>query len=179
MERARLPIRNPDLMTMPAGRRTRVQIRIDGGCHGAVSSVVAVGRRDPDSPVPHPVRVGVAEHVYDFWVSVTMRVFEPNSRTCTSPRAAVSVALCALMLAWLPAVAGEVGVSLSHPTVAGGGGAVEAGQFRVSFTIGEPVAGIASAGEFTLVGGLQATFLGQQQALPEDGIFSDGFESLD
>lgn len=87
--------------------------------------------------------------------------------------------LLALALAGLPAVAGEAGVSLEHPTVASGGGVIEAGQFRVYFTIGEPVAGSATAGEFTVVGGLQATFLVQQQPLPDGGIFYDGFEALD
>lgn len=94
-------------------------------------------------------------------------------------RAPAPIVVCVLALAWIPAVAGESDVSLSHPTVAGGGGVVEAGQFRVYFTIGEPLAGVASAGEFAVVGGLQATFLGQQQPLPDGGIFSDSFESLD
>jgi hypothetical protein len=112
-------------------------------------------------------------------IAVTMRSLNPFSRKRASLCVSSSALLCALALAWLPAGAGEASVSLTHPTVASGGGVVEAGQFRVFFTMGEPAAGSASAGEFTVIGGLQATFLGDQQQLPDEGIFSDGFESLD
>ncbi len=98
---------------------------------------------------------------------------KPSLRACSSAM------LLALAMAGLPAVAGEAGVSLAHPTVAGGGGVMEAGQFRVYFTIGEPAAGRTTAGEFTVVGGLQATFVGQQDPLPDGDIFYDGFEALD
>lgn len=126
-----------------------------------------------------PGRSRVARGAPGWWFAVTMHITRRVSRRYSSLSMLASVGLCSLSLAWLPAIAGGDGVSLSHPTVAGGGGVVEAGQFRVYFTIGEPLAGAASAGEFTVVGGLQATFLGNQQPLPDEGIFSDSFESLD
>lgn len=113
------------------------------------------------------------------WIAVIMHMPKPSSRKNASLRASSSALLCALALAWLPAVAGGASVSLSHPTLASGGGVVAAGQFRIFFTMGEPAAGIASAGAFTVIGGLQATFVAQQQPLPDGGIFSDSFESLD
>lgn len=69
--------------------------------------------------------------------------------------------------------------ALPNTVVAGGGGTVSAGQFRLHSTIGEPAAGTVSNGNLTIKSGFQATFVGQE-AGPDDGhIFYDGFEGND
>jgi len=87
--------------------------------------------------------------------------------------------LLAIAAAALPVAAGEGEVTLSHPTAASGGGVIENGPFRLYFTVGEPVAGPVSQAQYTLIGGLQATFVGTAAPLPDGGIFSDSFEAID
>jgi hypothetical protein len=70
-------------------------------------------------------------------------------------------------------------VELRHSVVAGGGGTVAAGPYRLSSSIGEPAAGPTSAEGLTLTSGFLATFVsGAGGGGPGGGtIFRDGFES--
>lgn len=67
-------------------------------------------------------------------------------------------------------------MNLTNPTVANGGGVIEAGQFRMLVTMGEPAVSQVSANGFVLTSGLQATFLENAGLLP-DSLFSNGFEN--
>lgn len=64
---------------------------------------------------------------------------------------------------------------ISNGTIASGGGIVSNACFSLSSTIGEPVAGNASANDtYTLTAGFQATTANQTRA---DSIFKNGFDN--
>lgn len=67
-------------------------------------------------------------------------------------------------------------VNMTNPTVANGGGVIEAGPFRMLVTMGEPAVSQVSANGFVLTSGLQAVFLENAGLLP-DAVFSNGFET--
>ena len=95
----------------------------------------------------------------------------PSSRV--SERTRRHVAVLAVLISFVPVMAG--GQSVPNSAIAGGGGVVAQGNLKLSFTMGEPVAGPASNGTTRVIGGFQATFLP-----PDDNgkctIFCDGFE---
>lgn len=64
--------------------------------------------------------------------------------------------------------------AVRNGTVASGGSAVSTGPFRVVSTLGEPVMGTASAGEFRLTAGFPATL--PDTVPPTGNIFADSFE---
>ncbi len=73
------------------------------------------------------------------------------------------------------ALAAAEPVVIRNPTIAGGGAVLEAGEFRLIATLGEPVMGTTAAADLRLTAGFPAT-LGDP--LPTEGdIFKDSFES--
>ena len=76
-----------------------------------------------------------------------------------------------------PGMAGGQAIQVPNSVIAGGGGTSSAGQFRLTYSIGEPTACIISSGTTTVTSGFLATFVGSAQGAPDDGrIFADGFE---
>ena len=65
-------------------------------------------------------------------------------------------------------------VEVRNPTVAGGGGTVESGPYRLTGTLGEAGQGTVTAGEVRLTSGFPATIPDPPPLT--DGIFSDDFE---
>lgn len=76
---------------------------------------------------------------------------------------------------WAPCALSQ-STNLTNSTVANGGGVIEAGQFRLLVTMGEPAVSQVSANGFVLTSGLQATFL-EGAGLLTDDLFRDGFEN--
>ncbi len=76
-----------------------------------------------------------------------------------------------------PGLAGSQTLEVPNSVIAGGGGVSANGQFRLTYSIGEPAAGITSSGSTTVTSGFLATFVGSAQGAPDGGsIFADGFE---
>jgi hypothetical protein len=67
-------------------------------------------------------------------------------------------------------------VNVTNSTVANGGGVIEAGEFRMLVTMGEPAVSRIAANGFVITSGLQAAFLEGAGLLPDD-LFRDGFEN--
>jgi hypothetical protein len=66
--------------------------------------------------------------------------------------------------------------NVTNSTVANGGGVIEANEFRMLVTMGEPAVSQVSANGFVITSGLQAAFLEGAGLLPDD-LFRDGFEN--
>lgn len=85
---------------------------------------------------------------------------------------------CALLAAALISIplnaAAPAAFSIRNPTIVAGGGVVVSGNLRLSFTIGEAVAGPVSAGGWNLVAGFPPT-IPTPPPLSES-IFANGFE---
>ena len=75
-----------------------------------------------------------------------------------------------LLLAFLSTAAAQYAVR--NGTVAGGGGTLSSGQYRLIGTVGEPAAGTVSTPQYRLTSGFPAT-IGDAR---DGGIFSDSFE---
>lgn len=76
-----------------------------------------------------------------------------------------------------PGLAGGQALEVPNAVIAGGGGTSSAGPFRLSYSIGEPAAGIATNGSTTVTSGFLATFVGSAEGGPDGGrIFADGFD---
>lgn len=89
---------------------------------------------------------------------------------CRARRATAAITLVLFGLGYAEAD----NFNVRNGTVAGGGSVESAGSFRVISTLGEPVMGTTSAGEYRLTAGFPATL---PDAVPPSGdIFSDGFE---
>ena len=73
--------------------------------------------------------------------------------------------LCLLALL-LPPVAWAQTYSIDWFTIDGGGGTSTGGVYSVSGTIGQPDAGSASGGSYSLIGGFWSVVLVQQTGLP-------------
>ena len=95
-------------------------------------------------------------------------------RQCGIRNHAAAIAAVALVVL-VPVTAGGQSPQVPNSAVAGGGGVVAQGNLKLSWTIGEPVAGPATNGSTTLIGGFQATFLPAEDA-GNCSIFCDGFE---
>lgn len=65
---------------------------------------------------------------------------------------------------------------LSHHAVVNAGGTVSAGNLRLHYSIGEPLAGDIAAGPWRLTSGFQAMFTAV--ADDSDTLFADGFEPV-
>lgn len=92
---------------------------------------------------------------------------------------AVGVAALLAGLSWLVPIAHAQTTTLPNTAVAGGGGVLVQGDLKLSWTVGEPVAGTVSSASTRLLGGFQATFLPPGTPGHEEGrctIFCDGFE---
>ncbi len=95
----------------------------------------------------------------------------PRFRRPSWSRAAGACSL--ILLVSMPVIAGN-GYAVRNGTIAGGGGTVEAGPYRLIGTAAEPVQGPVSSGPYRLTAGYPAT-IGDPQPV-EPFIFRDGFE---
>ena len=80
----------------------------------------------------------------------------------------------------LTAASGHAGTEApTNTVVSSGGGTVSQGNIKLHWTVGEPVAGPASAGDTTVTAGFQATFTLAAQGGPSGpcSIFCNGFEN--
>ncbi len=92
--------------------------------------------------------------------------------------ACACVAASILPDAWAtaPDVSGAGPYTLNGSVIASGGGIVAAGCYVLASTIGEPVAGTASNGNFTLDSGFMAGAFVPALGPGSDEVFRDGFE---
>jgi hypothetical protein len=97
---------------------------------------------------------------------------ESRSRARSALPARVARLTGVLLLAFLSTAAAQYAVR--NGTVAGGGGTVASGQFRLTGTIGEPASGTVSTPQYRLTSGYPAT-IGDGQ-VRDGGIFQDSFE---
>lgn len=89
--------------------------------------------------------------------------------------AVVLAGICALTIVGVASAGG--GYAIRNGTIASAGDVVTNNCFTLSSTLGEPVAGSASNGSFTVTSGFQAVVAAHQQTIISDRIFQNGFDA--